>query len=504
MSDYRRFVVEAVETLIEKQSTRLGGAPFGTLCLTNPGLVNRPYDSLGGRTGSTLWTCYIAERKPGHKSTSMDFESWSVLEKLARRTGDRRYADLLDGMVGVFADYGFDPRSGLGYFGAMTDFDVRNMGPAPYYAADFPGFKFTSDMPYELLWRRTPEKMDRMFKAVFPGLFTRPETMDFNRYCYYGFEMPRTTPTLEFDPGHVAFAGAAAAILHAWAFHYARTGDTDSLQLATRLTAKWLPLQNRATGLLPHMCSAKVVGETDMTVQNYSGAGECWTAIELLDAAELLRSRPAPGGGESLAAQLHALGHGLMAGMARFAYDERCGIFPSWLKLADGSAETEAYIYCFDSQDQKDRWVKDNPKLATVNVYPGHGFYGGGPWSYHAGAQCPLYLARAAQITGDKNLVSTATRWGTLIMNVASKLTGPFNDQQQWTFTASASYIRMFVILHRLTGDETMLKHARALADMELGFLARPLPEDQLPWWHMPFRAGLLEALLELDEALAA
>jgi len=41
-----------------------------------------------------------------------------------------------------------------------------------------------------------------MFKAMFYGLVTEPETMSFNRYCSYDFDDSSKKPVLELSSSH--------------------------------------------------------------------------------------------------------------------------------------------------------------------------------------------------------------------------------------------------------------------------------------------------------------
>ena len=495
MSAYIDFVRDAVRTLLEKQSARLAGASYGPRCITVTGSVNRRYRSLGARRGESFYTIVFDDRLPQPSPTTMDFGIWPTLDELTELTGDSEYHQLVEDMADAFVDYGFDPRSGLAYFGAMTHFDVVRLGPSPYLGSGAPGFKFTSDLPFEILWAKAPEKMDRMFKAFFWGMITRPETMDFNRYCYYGFDDRKREHVLPYSPGHVAFVGAAAWMIEAWAFHYAKTGDEDSLVHAAAMTDKWQALQDPDTGLVPHFLGSKKEGEDSMTAQTYCNVGDSGTAGTLLRAAELLRSRQQAA---SLSERLSEMGGRLISGIARFGRDpERC-IFYNWLRVPDGQPHTESYTYHFHSQEQREYWVQRDATLADVAVHAGSDYYGAGPSSWACGVPVPLRTAQAAEMTGDAFLLARARFFADGIMDAAAALSGPRNAEGQWTFPASASYVLTMLHLHRLTGDADYVERARRLADMEIEFLSEPLPEGVAEWWRMPFRNQFLAALLAL------
>jgi hypothetical protein len=498
MSTLLNFVQSALEILIEKQSARLAGASFGERCITVTGTVTRRYRSLGGRRGQGFISFVYDTIQPHPTPAAMDFGIWPVLERLAEETGESSHSELLEVMIRAFADYGFDPRSGLAYFGAMTHFDVVRLGPSPYMGSGSPGFKFTAGLPFETLWEKMPEKLGRMFKAFFWGMITRPETMDYNRYGFYGFDDRRREHTMPYRPGHVAFAGAGAWMIEAWAFHYSKTGDAESLSHAQAMAYKWQALQNPKTGLVPHFLGSKKEGETSMTAQSYCNIGDTGTALAYLNAARLLEGHS---GSEALARQLAEMGRELITGLAKYSYDSDQKLFHEWLHIEDGSVHTEAYTYHFYSQEQKDHWVAIDPTLADVAVHAGNQFYRAGPSSWACGVGIPFSTAKAAERTGDPYLLERARFFAEGIKQASPGESGPCNEAGQWIYPASGSYLQTMLCMHRITGEQEFLDNARGLADAEIERLAEPAPEGIPEWWRFPFRSGFLMSLLELHAA---
>ncbi|MBI2194248.1 MAG: hypothetical protein HYU36_19905 [Planctomycetes bacterium] len=496
MSHYLSFVQDTLQTLIKRQSARLAGAPYGIRCITVTGTVTCRYRSLNARRSQGFSSIVIEERLPEPSPKTMDFGIWPVLDRLSERTGDPKYRQMMVDMVEVFVDYGFDPRSGLPYFGAMSDFDVVRLGPSPYLGVGPPGFKFTADLPLDVLHAKAPDKMNRMLKAFFWAMVTRPETMDFNRFGYYAFEDCRRQHAMPYQPEHVAFASAGAWMIEAWAFHFSKTGDPESLERARAMTNKWGALQHAETGLMPHFLGSKQEGETTMTAQPYVHVGDSVTGIILLTAADRLASRPTA---HFLAGQLRGMGLRLLRGLARFAYDPEQRLFHNWLQVVDGRPHTESYIYHFSSQAQKDYWVQRDPSLADVAVHAGSDYYGAAPSSWGCGVSLPFHTARAAEMTRDPFLTERARFFADGAMDAASVLAGPCNASGQWSYPASASYISLMLCLHRLTGEAKYVHRAQELADREIRFLGGLPPETIPQWWQMPFRNKFLEALLDLD-----
>ena len=503
MSAYLDFVKDTVDTLRQEQSIRISGNPYpsSTLCLAITSLTNRGYLSLGSREGESFCVFPFPEKTPDELATRMDLQVWPVLESLTEATGDETYRDLANDMAAEFAVYGFDPKSGLAYWGQEAEFDVVLLGPGPNWGRHWPKYKPDQGLPRETMWERVPEKMERMFRSLYYGLITDRGTMDYNRFCAYGFDDAKKALSMPWDPGHRAFATTGAWLIEDWAFCFAKTGDTEMLGWAQQMADKWLAVQNADTGLLPHFFGSTCPEETTMAPRAYCDVGDSATAMALLRAGGLLRERQ---DGQKLAEQVEQMGLRLIRGLARHAYDEEAGLFRHWIRIADGEEDTEAFCYSFRTQEQKDHWVATDPALEDVCVFEGFGFYRGGVWNDGTFLGMPLHVAQAAEMTGDECLLQRGRYFVERIVDEAERLDGPLNHDGQWTFDASAGYLRMMLCLYRAEGEKPHLANARRLADRELDALSRPLPEGTPDWWRMPQRNTLLAALLELESALAA
>ncbi|MSS71198.1 MAG: hypothetical protein EXS64_06895 [Candidatus Latescibacteria bacterium] len=499
MSDYLEFVKDGVQTLLERQSARLGGRPDGTPCITVSHNFIRTWRTLGKKDGG-----YYSIRIEGHplepEPYRLDMRIWPVLELFSEVTGDPQYRQQVEAMASAFGAHGFDPASGLGYLGTETQFDVLRLRPVYAHSPEgTPIFKPSLSVPLDRLWDATPEKMTRMFKAAYHGLITRPESMAYNRYCAYGFDDRVRKPSMAFNPRHVAFAQTGAFLIHWWGFHFARTGDSESLGWAQRMADKWGAVQDPASGLIPHCFTNERSDADTQPPRLYSCYGEMQTVVSLLRAVREIGKRPE---GAALAGQVEAMARRLLVGMAHHGYIPEERVFPHWMYL-DGRPCRETVAYCFGTQEEKDEAVKQDPILEEVAVYMGTGFYT--DWPSNVGVQndFPCHMALGARMTGDVEVLSGARGFAKDLMEAAGRLTGAFNAQGQWTYSASASYIKMLLLLFEATKERNYLDQARRLADMELNFLAQPLPAGQPEWWRMTFRDGLLEALLLLHRALA-
>lgn len=497
MADYLEFVKTGIQTLIERQSARLGNRPDGTLCIT---VSRKPYRTWRAvsRQGDTLRSGLYEEQTLEKGASRLDLNVWPVLELFSDVTGDPLYRQMVVEMASVFGRHGFDPPSGLGYLGVEAQFDVlrREAVPASNYTKE-PIFKPSSDLPIDRLWAEAPEQTARMFKSAYYGLITRPERMDYNRYCSYGFDDREKKPSMPFKSGHVAFALTGATLIHWWGFHFARTGDAECLAWAQAMADKWGAAQHPETGLIPHCFGGDPSGGPTQPPWPYIESGETTTATILLQAAGELKKHPE---GAGLAQQVADTARRLLKGMARYGYDPQERVFPRWLYL-DGQVRKEMTCYCFYSQAEKDEAVKLDPILREVAVYPGAGLYTVGPWSAGAENSFPYDITLGAFLTGDAELLVRAQAFAADVVGEAEKLASEFNALGQWIFPASASYVKMLLLLYKMTQDNQYLDWARKLADRELALLSQPGP-DHPEWWRMPFRNSLLEALLHLHQEL--
>ncbi len=502
MSPYLRFAKSAVETLLEHQSARVGGPPDGTLCITitthsnrTNRRVRRGRDIQKGQVEEYNFSGLQEEQPVVEHPCRMDLQIWPVLELYSDVTGDPEYRQMVVEMASVLGRHGFEPSSGLGYLGATAEFDVLRLQPVSESGRKQPLFKPIAGLPLDRLWSEAPEQTGRMIKSAYYGLITGPEAMDYNRYCYYGYDDSVKAPSMEIRSGHTAFAQTGSILIHWWGYHLACTGDEECLGWAQAMADKWHAVQHPESGLFPHAFRVDE-GDEETTMQPwpYVTSNETNTAIVLLKAAgEFKRRRE----GMALSDQVAGMGRRLLKAMARYHYDARQRLFPQWLRL-DGEACQECVNYTFHSQAEKDEALKRHPEAAEVDVYPGSGFYQAGPWSLGAKNPCPYELALGASLTGEAEVLDRVQEMAVDLMEEAGKLTSEFNAWGQWTYPASASHIKTMLLLHKMTGKDRFLDSARQLADMELELLGRALPAGKPEWWRMPFRSDLLEALLLL------
>jgi hypothetical protein len=441
----------------------------------------------------------IREQPMEMEPCRLDVRAWPVLDLASDVTGDAAYRQMVDAMAEGFAHKGFDPASGLGYLGVQVEYDVIHQQPVPVSSYAEPTFKPSFDVPLARLWDVAPDKMARMMKSAYYGLITRPETMDFNRYCSYGFDGAAKKPSMAFSSRHVAFAQTGSMLIHWWGDAFVRTGDREYLTWAQKMADKWQAGMNPTTGLIVHWYGSQEQGEPTQPPNLFSNSGDSKTGLEFLRAGAALRASPASA---ALAGQVSSMGLCLLRGLARYGYlaDER--LFPQWIDL-DGRARRETTFYTFGSQAEKDEAVRQDPTLADVAVYVGSGFYHSGPWVMGIQNSFPHDVALGAALTDDPELIERTRQMATHAHAEASKLTSGLTAENQWTYPASAAYVKTLLVLHTLTGNHTYLEWAREIADRELAYLAQARPAGVPEWWRQPFRNELIEATLLLHRALS-
>lgn len=502
---YLAFVRETMEKLATHQSARLGGTPHGTLFLTGDGRHQRGgWRSLGRKVDGRFHTVRSYETPFELEPTRCDFELWPILDELSRLSGNVKYARLVDEMATAVAHTGFDPRSGLLYFSEESDFDVVDRKPRGLGDQQVPRFKPLNtgncpELPLERLWRHAPRQMARCARSMFWGLVTDPGRMDFNRFTFFGYDDESRTPAMTATPSQLGFDTAASRIIHWWAAAYGRTGDTDCLEWARRMTDKWQAVQHPETGLVPNFFGD---GEWNPGAEQQPAAwaevrNATLTAVAWMDAVDELSRRP---GAEDLAAQLAEMAGRLALGVARYAYDPTRKIFLEHLHL-DGRPYVESARYAFHTQAEKDEAVRVDPEMEEVAVFTGAGWYQPAPfWEHSAGTAIPWHLALVAERNGDRELIDRLARMAEDAVQAASELRGPFTSEARWTFRATGLNVKLLVSLHRMSGERRYLDHARSLADAELDRLPTVVYPE---WWRLRERAVLLDALLRLYEAVA-
>lgn len=497
MSRYLDLVHAGVQTLVEKQSARLGDEPSGALCLTVTKASSRSYRSLGGRHGDSYLTYPMQQQPLEPEPYRLDMRLWPLLETLSDVSGEPCYRQMVIQMADGFARHGFDPASGLGYLGAQAQFDVLHRQPVSVTSYDEPTFKPAPHLPLARLWAQAPTQMARMGKAAYYGLVTQPETLDYNRYCPYGFDDADKSSPLTYDSRHVAFAQTGAFLIHLWAEQYARTGDGECLGWTQAMADKWRAVQHPESGLLPHWFGSDEGGLSTMPPRPYASIHESMTAIAWLQAAQAL-CRHAEG--QPLAKQLAEMAHRLLNGLARCGYVPQEQRFPEWFHL-DGRERLDTCWYAFRTEGQREEAAQRDPVLREVSVYAGASFYTAGPWAMAALTALPYDLALGESMLGAAKLLESAAALVADAQKAGSQLDGELNELGQWTFPATSSYAKTLLLLYHRSGDRRFLQGAQAMIDRQLDLLAQ-MPSSHSAWWRMPFRAIWLEALLDLHQTL--
>jgi hypothetical protein len=499
MSRYLQWATQTADLLAHKQTLRLGERAGGEVCITYARGFEPAWTSVGVYDEKNI-EIYPVPAKPVEPNADfMDMAAWPWLDRLSALTGDGRYSKIVDGMSAAFRDYGFDPRSGLGYIGQEAFFNVRTLGAASHTQGGTPRFKPYDDVPARM-WRDMPEKIARMYKAAFYGLITREKDFDYNRFCYYGFRDADKKPSMSFNSNHVGFAQTASWLVGWWVDHYRHTGDVESLGWARKMTAKYRAVRGEKTGLVPHWFGNKKGATDTQDAQTMCNAGDAHTAIAFLKAAAAARGDARS---EPLANELHDLGLRLMRGLCKYGYSGEERLFPSWLLIEDGAVDKSTIVYAFRTQAEKDHWVKIDPRLSVAHVYGGDGLFAGGPWTYAANPALVPALAKALPITRDPELIAFAKKLASHAMEESARLHGALNDKQQWTFPASAACASLHVGLHTVTGEAAHLENAKRLIDRELGVIDAPQPDGRPEWWRMGYRTTLINAALDVHEAMS-
>ena len=498
MSRYLNWTINVVKNLREHQTLNIGSQSQAELCLTYARGFEPEWTSTAIYGEKNIQLYHVPPKPIEPSADFMDLAAWSWLERLSTLTGDSQYTQLVDGMSAVYRDYGFDPRSGLGYLGQEAVLNVKSLAAAAPSSTISPRFKPGPEIPIARFWRDMPDKTARMCKAAYYGLITRPENFDYNRFCYYAFRDTDKKPALTYDSGHVAFAQTASWLIGWWVDHYRRTGDLETLEWATRMTQKYRAVQGEKTGLIPHWFGNGKSGDPTQNPQPMCNSGDSHTAIAFLEDSVLARGDSRS---EKLANDLHDMGLRLMRALCKYGYDDTGRHFPAWLKISDGSVD-EAIVYAFRTQAEKDYWVKKDPRLSVVSVYAGDGLFQGGPWTYGSGPALIPALSKGLLITRDPELIAYAQKFAAHALEGSRALKGALNDKRQWTFPASASYASLMVNLHKVTGDATHLVHAQHLLDRELEVIDQPQSDGRPEWWRMSYRNTLIRAALDLHEAL--
>ncbi|MEO6847949.1 MAG: hypothetical protein ABI443_10130 [Chthoniobacterales bacterium] len=498
MSRYLDAAKAAVQTLLEKQSVHWGGNPDGPLCITASQVSCKAFRTIGGRSNSKQISFPFPKPAMEDQPYRLDISFWPVMTLLSEVSGDPVYQQYVHDMAKAFVPVGFEPLSGLGYFGEMADFDAIRLEPLSVYPGEA-CFKPTDDIPLGILWNAAPEAMARMFRSMFYGLIQRPETMEYNRFCEYDYDDSAKKPCRIFRSNHCATAYAGAYMMQWWGFYFAHSGDTECIGWAQAIANKWQKVQHPVSGLVPCWFGDDLLDGDVMPPRPFTNNWDGKSAVWFLRAADEWKKMPE---GQTLAAQLEDMALKLITGMAKYGYDAESRTFPQWINV-DGSAIRHTTWYTYYSKGERDKAAEKDPLLNEVDVFAGSGFYQSiRPWILEGGNPLPYNITYCAKRTGDPYLIDRAREFAVIIMEESRKLTGEFNGEDQWSYPANASYIKMMILLFEMTAESRYLDWACELADLELKQLTRPLPPETPEWWRMYFRGAWIESLMLLHRAI--
>ncbi|HJN18743.1 MAG TPA: hypothetical protein QGH10_24785, partial [Armatimonadota bacterium] len=439
---YLDFVGQTIDAMLKYQTARLDDADV-QLFLTVSRPVSRSYRSLGHRKpDGTHQTYWFPETPLDHQPFLADLDLWPLLREFATLTGRADLGQLVDDMAATFVKHGFDARSGLGYLGEEAGFDVLNAGCASTKVNSPPHFKPRNSgalpgLPLDDLWRHGPEQMQRMFRAMYYGLVTDAESMDYNRFCEYGFSDADRRPAMVRNAGHCAFETAGARMIHWWGSCYGETGDADCLGWAEQMIDKWAAIQHPESGLVPNFFGAVGWQENaPMPPGDWAETrGVAMMASALVEGArEFSRRR----GGEALAGKLQTMARRLAMGLAQHCYDADSGIFIEHLHL-DGRRYERTARYCFRTSQERETAIRHDPQLAQVPVYTGAGFYRPRTyWEHSAGVGTPVHVAGVADALGDVELADLLRPWAADVAAASRREARPFTSEGAWTWRGSA------------------------------------------------------------------
>ena len=498
---YVAFVEETVAALLDRQSARLGGDPAGTLFVTASVIPTRPWTSIGLWDKDHYQLYDIPAVRLEAVPRILDFDAWALLDRLSAGTGDARYSKLVDRMADAFAQYGFHAKSGLLCHGHMSYFSVPEARTiATGVTATMPYFKPMHGLPWDRLWEAAPNQMARHCRSMYFGLVTRPSTMSYNRFVTYDYDDRRRQHVQSFTPTHCGFLYTGAVMLRCWLTAYLHSEDPETLGWARAMLEKWQAVQDPGTGLLPHYFGATVIDATDMTATPYANVMDAEVVLIFLETAALLRDH---GELPDLADDIERLGRRALRGYAQHGYDPQRRLFIDWIRMEGGEYTGETF-YAFRSEAEKEAALQRDPNVSRVSVFAGDRFFLTAPYhTWCVSGRIPEAIARGARLTRDPVLVERTRYFAGEVMREARLRRGALNEEQQWVFPATASYIRMLLALYEVTGEAARLAEARELADMEIRFLSEraggpQLDEEHAEWWRMPGRCSFLEALLEV------
>jgi uncharacterized protein YyaL (SSP411 family) len=387
---------------------------------------------------------------------------------MSNRTGDRKYAEAADAYVAYYMDHLVDEKGFL-WWGWHRHYDVFT-DEMTGHSGNHHEIHAIHDIYWDRLWAVNPDATRREIEACWTWHVVDKDTGEINRHG---------------DGQHGCdFAMSSASFIDAFAFLYAKTGNTVWLDRARLLEAYYHQRRNRETDLFPDRPNAGA--------DRFDG-GAFVTSITGCYCRGLLNAWA-----RSKEDRFRDHAADYLVAYGKHAYDANTGKYYGALKL-DGTVipgpRTEGDYAQYEPRGHLDLWEP-----------------------YVAGYQYALYtaeaFARAYGLTRRPELLTTAERFAAWLERtppgaIETERTwySPYTDSAGRHGTYAGKYGRaifLYLQLYGLTGKTIYLAQAGEIANMAIDklyvnglFKGHPAK----PYYEAIDGVGfLLQALLDLDE----
>lgn len=407
-------------------------------------------------------------RNPGGCDLWEDQPLLGVLYRVSQRSGDPRYGAAADAYIRAFFERARKPNGLLAwgshlFYNAYTDQIDDDAHGNPHEI-------LIHLAEWDAMWRVDPETVQREIEGIWTWHVVNKETGQHNRH-------DDAAPGCDF-----AFSGGSLA--HAFAFLYAKTGDSVWLERA-KLVVNWhWSHRHPQTNLAP---------DAPSTGDRYD-ATHCFTTVVGPHALALLRCYEI-----TQDAFFRDVAIAYIKAWDKYAWDDKAGLFYAALELDGTPVPAQARKPGYDA------WMP----TGHADTWPTT------MYSYEFPLAAAQACVRAYELTGDSELLDGAERWARHIRASLPPTVGrrwrqdvvtAMPEAERCGGTYADGYgraISFFVHVHRATGKEEDLATARQLADEALvklvengwlkGHAAKPYSETT------DGVGTLLAALLELS-----
>ena len=276
--DLFKVVKSFADTMVDHSRTRIPGAKTPLF----PIVLTRDTFEIPKGTVRSLQTARVPQEYKNIANPHHDQNIYQILYALTKLTGDRKYANEADKVLGYFLKNCQDPRYGFYAWGEHLGWDLSRNAMGGFPAGDAANGAIHEFYRPWVLWEKSyslaPENAHRFAQAVWKHQIHHEGSISFSRHAMVSKGDNPSRRGYEF-PRHGGFYIAT------WAAAYRHTKDSEMLKAVEALVGFFEGRRDPKTGAIPHYTGHEF-DRSGKGVQNVYTPSNVSLSVDLHDSAQ--------------------------------------------------------------------------------------------------------------------------------------------------------------------------------------------------------------------------